>query len=148
MMVCLGLMVSVGLVEGFLVSAFPIAQQKLQLQKTSATFGWKLVLDLSVWSVPYRHWLFIRYFATLPGILLRFNQNSLFSFSLSPSFFLLPPIQLWFLSNKERKSFPLIGAHMLTHLFGVYPWKCIRKSPINHHDTWLRPICKLFPQNC
>lgn len=47
-MVCLGLMVSVGLVEGFLLSAFPISSQKLQLQKTSATFGWKLVLDLSV----------------------------------------------------------------------------------------------------
>lgn len=47
-MVCLGLMVSVGLVEDFLVSVFPISQQKLQLQKTSATFGWKLVLDLSV----------------------------------------------------------------------------------------------------
>lgn len=47
-MVCLGLIVSIGLVEGFLVSVFPSSQQKLQLQKTSATFGWKFELDLSV----------------------------------------------------------------------------------------------------
>lgn len=48
MMVCLGLMVSVGLVEGFLVSAFPSSQQKLQQQKASATFGSKFILDPSV----------------------------------------------------------------------------------------------------
>jgi len=31
-------MVSIGLVEGFLVYVLPVAQEKLQLQKTSATF--------------------------------------------------------------------------------------------------------------